>query len=662
MELAINQRVLIFLLVSIGLITLPHVNHIPLALFAFFSFVLIWRFVGIWRPDYLPNKPIIFLLTVSALFLLYTQHQGLLGRDPGTSLFITALGLKLLEIKKERDLYLINYLAFIVASSQFLYQQSILMAAYILFVCCVLLATLVSINSQKPETLATLKTASIIICQALPITIVIFVLFPRVEAPRWMLFDAQHTARTGLSDSLEPGSISRLGLSDELVFRVKFEAKIPPPSQRYWRGPVYSHTDGKRWTEISKPDFGENLDKLSHTGAPYQYTLMMEPQDKNWVFALDMPTSFPRSLKKNALYQLINENTPNQRTEYKITSYPQYNTGHITKTELKDNLQLSGEPSEKIKQLVAQLHGFDKPAEVFIQSILNHFRNENFHYTLMPPLMEEDPIDTFLFESRYGFCSHYATAFVYLLRVADIPARVVGGYQGGELNKAGGFLEVRQANAHAWAEVWLPNKGWTRFDPTAAIAPERIEQDVNIDLQLATGLVNFMPIDFNATRAFTWMKQARQLWGSVDYSWQRWVINYTSENQSMFLSTLGINDFKSMAYWLVSAIGLITCILAWFILKVRPTKIEKELKVYQLFCKKLAKAGVYKGRGETAQDFSKRIQKQYPELTDKINNITSVFIKIRYQKELTEEDYVLLEKEVANFKLKNVRLPHNLAK
>ncbi|MCK5188720.1 MAG: DUF3488 domain-containing transglutaminase family protein, partial [Methylococcales bacterium] len=357
-------------------------------------------------------------------------------------------------------------LAFIVATSQFLYQQSILMAAYILFVCCVLLATLISINSQKQETIATLKSASIIIFQALPICIVIFVLFPRVEAPRWMLFDNEHTAKTGLSDSLEPGSISRLGLSDELVFRVKFESKIPPPNQRYWRGPVYSHTDGKRWTETSKPGFGDNLDKLSHTGLPYQYTLMMEPQDKNWVFALDMPTSFPRSLKKNALYQLINEDNPNQRAEYKITSYPQYNTGHISKTELKDNLQLPGNPSENIKQLVAQLHGFDKPAEIFIQSILNHFRNENFHYTLMPPLMEEDPIDTFLFESRYGFCSHYATAFVYLLRVADIPARVVGGYQGGELNKAGGFLEIRQANAHAWAEVWLPNKGWTRFDPT----------------------------------------------------------------------------------------------------------------------------------------------------------------------------------------------------
>jgi hypothetical protein len=160
-----------------------------------------------------------------------------------------------------------------------------------------------------------------------------------------------------------------------------------------------------------------------------------------------------------------------------------------------------------------------------------------------------------------------------------------------------------------------------------------------------------MPIDINTTRAFSWMKQARQLWGSVDYSWQRWVINYTSENQSKFLSSLGINNFKSMAYSLVSTIGLITLVLAWFILKSTTTNVDKELLVYQLFCKKLAKAGVYKGKGETAQNFSRRIQKQFPELADVINNITSVFIKIRYQKELTEEDFVLLKKEVARFKL-----------
>ncbi len=650
MVLDVNQRILVFLLVSIGLITLPHINHMPMTVFSFFSLLLIWRFVCVWKTNYLPNKIIILLLVIVAVVLLYTQHKGFLGRDAGTNLFVTALGLKLLEIKKERDLYLISYLAFIVASTQFLYQQSILMAGYILFVCCVLIATLVSINSQKAATVSALKTATLIIFQALPISIVLFVLFPRVEAPRWMLFNHQNTAISGLSDSLEPGSISRLGLSDELVFRVKFAGKIPPPNQRYWRGPVFSWTNGKRWTESKNLFFKKNQHKVTYTGESYQYTLMMEPQDKRWVFALDMPSLYPDSVTKNALYQLINKDNPGKRAAYKITSFSQYNTGDITKTERKDNLQLPSDPSEKIIHLVTQLQGFEAPAERFIQSVLSHFKNENFYYTLTPPLMEENPIETFLFDTRYGFCSHYATAFVYLMRVAGLPARVVAGYQGGEHNKVGGFLEVRQANAHAWAEVWLKNKGWTRFDPTAAIAPERVEQDVNIDLQIATGLVNFSPANINVSRALSWMKSAKQLWSGIDYSWQRWVINYSTVNQSKFLSSLGINNISSMVQWLVASIALITCILAWTIFKTRQTKIAEELILYQRYCKKLARAGVYKKAGETAINFSIRVQHLRPDIAEEVKKITAIYIRLRYEQILAKEDFILLKNKVASFK------------
>jgi len=653
MELAINQRVLIFLLVSIGLITLPHINHIPQPLFATFSILLAWRFICIWKISLLPNKVMLFVLTISAIFLLYKQHQGILGRDAGTSLFVIALGLKLLEIKKERDLYLINYLAFIVATSQFLYQQSILMAFYILFVCCVLLAVLVSINSQKPDTLAAFKTSVSIVFQALPISIILFIFFPRVEAPRWMLFDQQQTAKTGLSDSLEPGAISQLGLSDELVFRVKFEAEPPPSSFRYWRGPVYSHTDGKRWTETKSKMNPEDVDQMVYTGRRYQYTLMMEPQDKNWVFALDMPSSIPQGLRQNAQYQLINTENKNKRAEFNFISYAQYNTGDISKEALKENLQLPTKPSNKIKQLVKQLHGFDQSAEVFIQSVLKHFRNENFHYTLRPPLMGNRPIETFLFEKQYGFCSHYATAFVYLMRVAEVPARVVGGYQGGELNQVGGFLEIRQANAHAWAEVWLKNKGWVRFDPTASIAPERIEQDVNIDLQIATGNVNFSPMFTHAGKAMSWLKQARQTWSNIDYSWQRWVINYTRDSQSQFLSALGIFDIKLIIYWLVACIGLITIILAWFILRNTPPRIDEESKLYQQFCKKMAKAGFNRETGETAKSFCLRIQKQRPDLSESVIKITTIYTRLRYEKRTVNDDLLLLKRELSRFKAIN---------
>jgi transglutaminase-like putative cysteine protease len=645
-----NKSSLVFLLASIGLIAFPHIENIPIALFAYFYFLLSWRLTGIWKPNWLPNKLTLFFLTVCGLALIYSQHHGVLGRDAGTRLFVTALALKLLEIKSARDLYLITYLAFIVAASQFLYKQSLWMAAYILFVCCVLLATLICINSHKPQPLAALKTASIILVQAIPVAVVLFILFPRIEAPKWMFFNEKHQAKVGLGDSMEPGSISDLGLSEELVFRVKFTGDLPPPSQRYWRGPVLSYTDGKKWTQQKDLRFRPLLDKPVVTGSPYQYTLLMEPQDKNWVFALEMPGDYALPLSLNANYQLITSENPDKRAEYKITSYLSYNTGTLARADYKDATQLPNPPSGKIKQLVKQLHGFDNAPEPFINQLLNHFRKEDFHYTLTPPLMEENPIETFLFETRYGFCSHYAAAFVYLMRVASIPARVVTGYQGGELNKVGNFLEIRQADAHAWAEVWLENKGWVRFDPTAAIAPERIEKNINVDQLTPGGVIRYMSTGIGQA-AFDWLKQTRQLWSNIDYNWQRWVINYDNKDQSRYLSTLGIADIRAMIYGMIGSIGLITALLSWFLLHQKQQAIDPVVRIYNRFCKKLARLGQLKGQCEGAKDFAERVKIKLPDQASAIDQITGLFIKLRYGKNATPDDLKRFKQWVARFKI-----------
>lgn len=649
MKPELNKSVLIFLLSAIGLIVLPHIYHIPTAVMGFFGVLLGWRFAGLWKPHWLPNRLTVLLLAVCGIALLYSQHQGLFGRDAGTYLFVIALGLKLMEIKTERDLYLITYLAFIVAASQFLYEQSLAMAAYILFVCGVLLATLICINTRKPQPLTALKTAGVIIAQAIPIAIVLFIFFPRVEAPRWMLFQDKHQARTGLSDSMEPGSISDLSLSDERVFRVKFTGAIPPPDQRYWRGPVLSHTDGKRWSRVKNRTVAKS-DTPEFIGMAYHYTLLMEPQDKNWVFALDMPAEFSAPLSRTAHYQLITAENPDKRAEYKVTSYSRYNTGAINRSDYPDALQLPGAPSPRIHQLVRQLDGFDSLPEPYIKRLLNHFRKENFHYTLTPPLMEENPIETFLFETRYGFCSHYAAAFVYLMRVAHIPARVVTGYQGGELNKVGHFLEITQADAHAWAEVWLQNKGWVRIDPTAAIAPQRIEQGFRIDRQTANGVISFTSAGANAQAAFDWLQQARYLWSNIDYNWQRWVINYSSLNQSSFLSSLGIHNIKAMMYWMIALIALITAVLGGFLLYQKPPITDKALLIYHRFCKKIAMRGLVRSPAEGANDFAERIKIELPACSKDIDLITAVFIGLRYGKNANAEDLKKFNSLVARFK------------
>jgi transglutaminase-like putative cysteine protease len=413
---------------------------------------------------------------------------------------------------------------------------------------------------------------------------------------------------------------------------------------------VLAHTDGKRWTQASNLHYARYMDKMKVSGPPHQYTLLMEPQNKNWVFALDMPIEYYGELSQNVNYQLITADNPDKRAEYKIISYPHYNTGYITRTEYQDATQLPSKPSEKINQLVGQLHGFDNPPESFIKQLLNHFRKEDFHYTLTPPAMEDKPIETFLFEHRYGFCSHYASAFVYLLRVANIPARVVTGFQGGDFNKMGGFLEIRQANAHAWAEVWLDKKGWVRFDPTAAIAPERIESNVNID-QLAMGsLISYLPNTDNASGIYGWLRQTRQLWSNVDYNWQRWVINYSTDSQSKFLSSLGIADLTAMFYWLGSIIATTTLFLSWLLLYQKKAKRDPVLQSYQRFCQKLAKQGLSKHPSEGENTFAQRAAKHCPEHAEAVLHITATFLNLRYGRNPNAIEVKAFSKQVANFK------------
>jgi len=358
-----------------------------------------------------------------------------------------------------------------------------------------------------------------------------------------------------------------------------------------------------------------------------------------------MPAQYSSPLTLNTSYQLITLDSPGKRTEYKVTSYTDYNTGPISSSEYKVATQLPGEPSDKIKQLVGQLHGFDSVPDNFINQLLNHFRVEDFHYTLTPPIMEENPIESFLFKTRYGFCSHYASAFVYLIRVAHIPARVVTGYQGGELNKVGDFLEIRQADAHAWAEVWLENRGWVRVDPTAAIAPERIERNTNLGRQTTGGIATEnMP-------AYNLLQQARQLWSSVDYSWQRWVINYDNKSQSSFLSLFGISDLKAMIYWMIAVIGLITALLCWFLLRQKTKAVDKALLSYNRFCKKLAKHGLLRGAGEGVKDFAERVKIKLPGRAEDIDRITSVFIRLRYGRIASDEDLQQLKTLVGLFRV-----------
>ncbi|MGR9100558.1 MAG: transglutaminase family protein, partial [Gammaproteobacteria bacterium] len=559
-----DNKTLVFLLASLGLIVLPHALNIPAALFLFFLLALAWRLLGVWYKKLLPGRYLLFIATFAGVLLLASQHRGILGRDAGTALFVTALGLKLLEIRRERDLYLVVYLAFFVAATQFLFLQNIFMAAYILIVCCLLLASLICINSRKPELPAAVKTAAVIILQAVPLMAVMFVVFPRFEAPQWVLFVDKPKSLTGLDDNMSPGTISQLGKSDALAFRVKFDGELPPPALRYWRGPVFTQTDGVNWTPRKTWTYDKSArDEPEFSGRPYAYTLMLEPQKHNWVYALDLPSSYPDSLRQKSDYQLVGKKKPTERAEYRIVSHVDYKTPEIGRKEKEVNLQLPDKPSPRIEALLGELGGGGPLA--LARNTLMFFNRNDFFYTLNPPLYPENPVEAFLFEGRRGFCEHFATAFVFLMRAANVPARVVTGYQGGEYNEVGGFLEVRQAHAHAWAEIHIDGRGWVRIDPTSAVAPERIEQEVNVDTQIATGEVSFSGTGVRLGMMATWFKNAHYLWESVDYHWQRWIINYNNTSRNNLLSALGIDGIRGLALWLGLFIGLFAVALAFFV-------------------------------------------------------------------------------------------------
>jgi hypothetical protein len=261
--------------------------------------------------------------------------------------------------------------------------------------------------------------------------------------------------------------------------------------------------------------------------------------------------------------------------------------------------------------------------------------------------MENNPIESFLFETRHGFCSHYASAFVYLMRVANIPARVVTGYQGGEFNKLGNFLEIRQADAHAWAEVWISGRGWIRIDPTAAIAPERIEQETVMQ-QSTEGLISFS----NQTSiAMQWLKNTRQLWRNVDYQWQRWVINYNSANQLKLLSSWGIADIKQMLHWLLFIGGAIAALLTAALLYQQHKTIDPILACYNRFTAKLAKVGLIKASHEGAKDFAARAVLVLPEKSASIEQITQLFIELRYGRHANNDSVKQLQQLIRNFKV-----------
>ena len=647
------------LLVGIGLSLGPHLSRLPLWFAALMVAVGIWRHVATARGWRLPHLAIRVTLVVGVIGGIYAHFGTLIGRDAGVALLVVMLILKLLELKQRRDVMVLLLLCYFTLSTHFLYDQSIWLALYIAVVTWFIFTLHINLTQDQRGRLGdSAKYALKLIAQATPLALVLFLLFPRVPGPIWGLPLDAYSNMTGLSDEMSPGAISNLGQSDRIAFRAAFKSEeLPPFEQRYWRGPILWETDGRRWYNIdAKNNYTSSalLDLyVEELSDPVEYTVTLEPHNKRWLFALDIAAFAPDFATLTSDYQLIAGRRIRERVRYEMISYTRYNTGRLTLYEIQRALRL---PRHLNPQAVAlgkalrQQFGQDDAA--IIEQMLKIYRSEPFIYTLTPPLLTSDnPVDEFLFGSRKGFCEHYASSFVTVMRAAGISSRVVTGYQGGELNPVGNYLVVRQRDAHAWAEVWLKNRGWVRIDPTAAVAPERIEQSIETSSQEDGQAIRFD--DANAGTITTWLKQLQYSSDSLNNAWNQWVLGFDRQTQSKMLENLGVqvSSWRDIVPVLVYVVLLLLAVttLITFLLP-RGKRIDSTQLIYRHFCKKLARKGFQRGENEAPDDFAQRVIRTRPDLKQSVEAITSLYTDLRYGTDTNERQHHRLKKLVSAFR------------
>ncbi len=636
---------LVWLLLSLALATAPHLERLPLWVGPICLALGLWRLAIMRKQAALPRKWLLLLIAAAATAGIFSHYHTLLGRDAGVALLVVMIALKLMEMKTLRDTMVVIFLGYFLVITHFFYSQSIPTALYLLLVVLLTTATMIgySYPLERFPPRPRLRLAGTLLLQAIPLMLVLFVLFPRV-GPLWGLPKDAYSGMTGLSDSMSPGAISQLIRSDAVAFRVRFDGPLPEKSQRYWRGPVLWDYDGRTWSTRNKPPAG--LAQFVPLGEAIRYTLTLEPHNQRWLFALDLPDKLPPGSSASADFQITAPVRLHQRIRYSLTSYPVYRLGESLGDEAWERaLRLPG-GNPRAVQLAAQWRDKLETPRAIAQQALQMFREEAFVYTLNPPLLGEQAVDDFLFGTRRGFCEHYASAFVFLMRAAGVPARVVTGYQGGEPNPLGDYMMVRQSDAHAWAEIWLDGDGWVRVDPTAAVSPNRIETGIASALPAAELPPALVQLDAE------WLKRMRLSWDLLNNNWNQWVIGYNQERQMRFLSGLhqGLGAWQNMALAMLGGLALMLSGIAfWMLWRTSRRASDPVVAVYENFCAKLAHRGILRAPGEGPLDYADRASHSRPELARQIRLITRLYVTLRYGQRHSAW-LPLLRKAVRNFK------------
>ena len=568
-------------------------------------------------------------IAITVFLVIYASHRHFPDVDSGGALLSFLCLLKLRQIQAQRDFIVAALIICFQICLLFIRNQSIQMALYGLFLCIMVTAALM-LPYARPQPrmwLHALKQAAVMAGKAAVFMVLLFIFFPRIPGPLWSFGKTPEASITGLSDSMELNSISNLLTSDEIAFRAVFPQVRPEIYQMYWRGPVLSYTNGRKWTaRTGRPKAKPRIIGLSEA-IPYSITL--EPQSNGWLLALDAPTGATIDARLTPNMRLLTKPATNSRQRHELSFFPLYRLLPPEGLEPEEhNLQLPRYKHKKTRELARQWQQSGMTPDQIVKQALRFFNEENFIYTLSPaPLAGVDLIDEFLFDTREGYCEHYASSFVTLMRAAGIPARVVTGYQGGEKNPLGEYYVVRQRDAHAWAEVWLGN-GWERVDPTSVIAPERLEQ----------GLQSFLDQIENpitATNAANWRTFNRGLWRNgrdyldfMENQWNQWVITYGSSQRSRIATSLGLKEY-TWQFLLVVLCLIFGAYALWPLLR-QKKQADPLVTAYKTFRSKLAEAGVATETWQGPLYVGATASRQLPTSAKEINEIIRLYVKARY--------------------------------
>ena len=604
--------------------TLPHAEYQPtwlgLAASALFA-------AGGWlwsKGRRLPGRWLLALLVAACTAGVVVEFRTLFGRDVGVAMLILFMAMKLLELRSRRDAYVIVILGYFLLLTHYFYSQSIPTGLWLLAAAVLVTATLIRLHGGPASTpMATLRYAGLITVQALPFLLVLYILFPRIAGPLWGLPQDAHSGKSGLSDQMSPGSIANLVLSADIAFRVRFDDPVPERSKLYWRGPVLEYFDGRTWTH--RPA-GTALPNVEPLAPPVRYETTLEPHDQRWLLALDAPTAVPADAVLTSALTVIVRQPVTLRQRYSFTSSLTYRYDvDETASTLHRNLQLPEKRNPRTKALAAEWVAADARPERLVERALDLFRQDDFAYTLQPPLLGESSVDDFLFSSRHGFCEHYASAFVVLMRAAGVPARVIGGYQGGDLNPVDNYLVVRQSDAHAWAEVWLAGRGWTRVDPTSVVAPARVESGIASAMSANEPLPALIQIDAE------WLRGMRYRWEAINNAWNQYVLGYNPERQREFLSRLGLPapDWRSLAALLAAACGsVLLAVTAWTLYR-RP-RLDPAQRQWVKAMARLRRRGIPCAPWESPLALAARVERERPAMAPAFGAVVKNYCVARY--------------------------------